>query len=136
MAYSNAAQKADSFFLDKGATRIGGFKTRSLKINGGTVDVTTSDDTSRYRQLLAATGVKSLSFSGSGLVKDNAAGQAVVTDALAQTTDTYTVTVPGLGTFVGAWQITEFTVAGENQNEVTYDITLESAGDIVFTAEG
>lgn len=136
MPYSAAAQKGASFILAKGATAIGGFRTRSLAINSEIVDVTTADDTSRYRQLLAATGIKSLTFTGSGIIKDTAAQQALATDVLAQTADTYTVTVPGFGTFSGLFQISSLTMAGEYNGEATFDITIESAGDNTFTAEG
>lgn len=135
MAYSAAAQKGRSFLLQKGATEIGGFRTRSLVLNAETVDVTTADDTSRFRQLLAATGIKSLSFSGSGIIKDTQAQQTLITDWGAQTSDTYTVTVPGIGTFAGAFQITQVTMAGDYNGEATFDITLESAGDITPTLE-
>lgn len=135
MAYDAAAKKGLSILLQKGATTVGGFKVRSISISSDLVDVTTADDTSRWRQALAGAAVKNLSFSGSGVVKDTAAQQAMVTDVIAQTLDTYTVTIPGLGTFAGLYQITQFQASGDHTAEVAFDITLESAGDITFTAE-
>ena len=136
MSYSNAAQKGASFLLAKGATTIGGFRTHAMSIKSDTVDVTTADDTNRWRQLLAATAIKSLSATGGGVVKDTAAQQAVATDVIAQTNDTYTITVPGIGTFSGLFTVTQFDVSGDYNGEVTFTITLESAGDITFTPEG
>ena len=135
MAYDTTAQPGRDILLQKGATTIGGFRTRSLTINSEIVDVTTADDTNRWRQLLAATGIKTLSFSGSGVLKDTAAQQALFTDVIAQTADTYTVTMPGVGTFSGLFQIASVQAGGEYNAEASYDITLESAGDITFTAE-
>lgn len=136
MAYSATAQKGGSILVQKGATTIGGFRTTSFAINSETVDVTTVDATNRWRQLLGAASIKSMSISGSGVVKDTAAQQAMVTDVIAQTLDTYTLTMPGIGAFTGSYQLTAFSGAGEYNGEVTFDITLESAGDITFTAEG
>lgn len=136
MAYNNAAQKGSGFLLAKGATNLAAFKTKSLSINSDVVDVTTIDDTNRYRQLLAAAAIKHMTLSGSGIIKDTAANQALFTDVLAQTVDTYTVTIPGVGTFAGSWTISQLSAAGEYAGEMTFDITLESAGDITFTAEG
>lgn len=135
MAYLAAAQKGMSILLQKGATTIGGFRTRSFSINAEIVDVSTADDTNRYRQLLAAAGFKSISFSGDGVVKDTAAQQAMITDILAQTNDTYTLTWPGIGTLVGLFTISKFDAAGPQNGEATFTVSLESAGDIVFTAE-
>lgn len=140
MAYTSTAQKGLSILIQKGSggsvVTLGGMKTQSLRINSETVDVTTADDTSRYRQLLAAAGVKSLTFSGSGVLKDTAAQQTMVTDALAQTVDTYTMTVPGIGTFVGAFQISDVEMSGDQNAEAGFSATFESGGDITYTPEG
>jgi len=109
MAYTNAAQKGKDILIQKGSgggvVTLGGIRTKDFTINSGIVDVTTADDTNRYRQLLAATEIKHLSVSGSGVVKDTQAQQQAVTDTLAQTVDTYTLTCPGIGTFVGPFQL-------------------------------
>lgn len=136
MAFDAAAKKGSAFLLQKGATTIGGFRQRSLSIKTDTVDVTTADDTNRYRQLLAAAAIKSLSFTGDGVLKDTAAQQALITDILAQTLDTYTVTIPGVGTFAGNWTISGVDMSGAYNAEGTFTITIESAADITFTAEG
>lgn len=135
MAYDAAAQKGMSFLVQKGATTIGGFRTRSISLRSDTVDVTTADDTSRYRQLLAATGIKSGSFSGSGVIKDTAAQQAMWTDVLAQTADTYTFTIDGVGTVTGTFQLTQLDASGEFAGEATFNATWESAGDLTLTLE-
>lgn len=135
MAFSNAAQKASAVLIQKGATTIGGIKTKSITIDSEIVDVTTADDVNRWRQLLGATGVKKMAISGSGVVKDTAAQQAMTTDVIAQTLDTYTFTVPGIGTFSGLFQLNQFQVSGPFNAEADFTASWESAGDITFTAE-
>lgn len=136
MAFTATAQKGSAIILQKGATTTGGFRTRSFAINAEIVDVTTVDDTNRYRQLLAASGIKNVSFTGDGVIKDTAAQQAMITDILAQTNDTYTLTWPGVGTLSGAFTINKFDGAGTFNGEATFTVSLESAGDITFTPEG
>lgn len=136
MAFTNTAQKGSGIIIAKGATAIGGFRTRSFSLNGETVDVTTADDTDRWRRLLPATGVQSMSFTGSGVVKDVATQQQMVTDQIAATTDTYTFTFPGLGAFTGLYQLPTFTADGPYNGEASFTATWESGGQITFTAEG
>lgn len=135
MSYDAAAQKGLNFLVQKGAATIGGFRTRSISVKSDTVDVTTADDVSRYRQLLAATGIKSASFTGAGVIKDTAAQQAMWTDILAQTADTYTFTIDGVGTISGLFQLTQLDASGEAFGEATYNATWESAGDLTLTLE-
>jgi TP901-1 family phage major tail protein len=115
-------------------TTVGGIRSTSLAINNAQVDVTSQDDTSRDRQLLAAAGVRSVSVSGSGVFKDDAAAAAVNTAALADTHADWQVVVPDFGTFEGAFQVSSLEFGGEHDGEVTFSISLESAGDITFTA--
>jgi len=44
------------------------------------------------------------------------------------------VIVPDFGTIVGAFQITAFELTGKHDGEVAFDLTLESAGELLFTA--
>ena len=71
---------------------------------------------------------------GRGLFKDAS------TDALMRQTffdgavKTYQIVIPDFGTVEGAFQITSLEFAGEHNGEVTYDLSLESAGALTFTA--
>lgn len=135
------AQKGDQILLKIGNdsspqtfTAIAGLRTKNLTINSETVDVTSADDTSKYRQLLEGAGIKNIAASGSGVFKDASASDAVNSSALDQTHLEWQIVVPGLGTFEGKFQITSLQYAGEHNGETTYDLSLESAGDIAYTA--
>lgn len=134
-----AAQKGLSMLLKVDTTgggvfaTIGGVQTASLSINNEQVDITSQDDTSRYRQLLAGAGVRSVSMSGEGVFKDDAAFTTANTYLLADTQNDWQCIVPDFGTYEGAFQVSiEFT--GEHNGEQRFSISLESAGDITFTA--
>lgn len=132
------AMKGSALLLKKGTsasgTALGGFRTVSFSINSETVDVTTSDNTNRWRELLAAAGVKSMSVTAAGVLEDTATHDQMIDDLIAQTIDAYGITVGSLGTFNGDFQLTQMEGAGEYNGEQTFQITLESAGDITYAA--
>jgi len=130
--------KGSALVLKKGTTTSGtaiaAMRTIAVQINSETVDVTSADDTNRWRQLLAATGVKSMQITMSGILKDVATASTMIKDAIAQTVDAYGIVASTLGTFNGTWQLTSFEFTGEYNGEAQYTMTLESAGDITYAS--
>lgn len=130
--------KGSALVLKKGTsasgTAIAAMRTISAQINSETVDVTSADDVNRWRQLLAATGVKSMQITMSGILKDVATANTMIKDVIAQTVDAYGITASTLGTFNGNWQLTSFEFTGEYNGEAQYTMTLESAGDITYAS--
>lgn len=130
--------KGGSFLLEKGDdpyTTIGGFRSQSVSINGEGVDITNVNNADAWRRLLADGGLRSASFSGSGIIDSTAAQKAFVTDVISQTVDAYRVTVPGIGTFAGDFQARSAELSGDKNAEGQISITVESAGVITFAAE-
>jgi TP901-1 family phage major tail protein len=117
-----------------GYTTVAGLRTRRLAFNAETVDITHAESANRWRELLDGAGVKRASVSGRGLFKDAS------TDALMRQTffdgavKSYQIVIPDFGTVQGAFQIANLEFAGEHNGEVTYDVALESAGELTFTA--
>ena len=62
--------------------RVGGIQTAGYELGTDTVDITSQDDASRWRQLLANAGVKSMSASGNGVFKDDADARAAAVEPL------------------------------------------------------
>ena len=46
----------------------------------------------------------------------------------------YQIVIPDFGTVEGPFQITSLEFAGEHNGEVTYELSLESAGALTFAA--
>jgi TP901-1 family phage major tail protein len=117
-----------------GYTTVAGLRTRRLSFNAETVDITHAESANRWRELLDGAGVKRASVSGRGLFKDAS------TDALMRQTffdgavKSYQIVIPDFGTVQGAFQIANLEFAGEHNGEVTYDVSLESAGELTFAA--
>jgi TP901-1 family phage major tail protein len=135
------SQRADELLLKLGDgdspeefTAAAGLRTKSLTINSETVDVTSADNSSKWRELLEGAGVKNVAVSGSGVFKDETVSTQVNTVAMGALHRNWQIVVPGLGTFEGRFQITSMQYAGDYNGEVSYDLSLESAGDIAFSA--
>jgi len=133
-----AAQKGSALLLkiDDGNsqfTTVGGLRSTSISLNDEAVDVTTKDS-NNFRELLANGGTQTISVSGSGVFTD-AASETALKDAFgASTFVTFQIIVPDFGTFEGQFMIATLEYAGEYNGEVTYSATLESSGEIAFSA--
>ncbi len=133
-----AAQKGKDLLIKiddgSGFVTVAGLRTRRLAFNAETVDITHAESAGRWRELLEGAGVKRAGVSGRGLFKDAA------TDALMRQTffdgavKDYQVVIPDFGTVEGPFQITGLEFAGEHNGEVTYELSLESAGALSFAA--
>ena len=135
-----AAQKGKDLLLKVDSTGAGvfttvaGLRTRSIAFNAETVDVTHAESTGQWRELLAGAGAKHARVSGAGIFKD-AASDALVRDYVFNATiRDWQIVIPDFGTVLGAFQITALDFSGRHDGEVTFDLTLESAGALTFTA--
>lgn len=113
---------------------IAGLRTRSIRINSESVDTTNADSSGRFRELLDAAGVNSVTIAGDGVLKDNVSDQTIIADVMAGTIRDRKMLLPNIGTFEGPFKITAFESAGAYNKELTYSFTFESAGAVTFTA--
>jgi TP901-1 family phage major tail protein len=113
---------------------IASVRTKSLKIANEAVDVTDSDSSNQWRELLAGAGVKSMEISFAGLFDDGVYINQVNTLMLAGTIRNWRISHPSLGNYTGLFQISGFELAGEYNGALEFTATLESAGEVIFTA--
>jgi TP901-1 family phage major tail protein len=125
--------KIDSDGLGSFAT-VAGLRSRRIAFNAESVDVTDADSAGRWRELLSGAGVKRASLAGSGIFKDAASDETVRGVFFNGTIRDWQVIVPDFGTLQGAFQVTALEYSGDHDGEVAYEIALESAGIIGFTA--
>jgi len=113
---------------------VGGFKTNNFTINNESVDVTDKGDVP-WRQLQEV-GIKSMSASGQGVWKDDAYLQACLADMIASGTAIRRFKiVSGRGDyFIGLFKITSLERSGEYNGIEQFNISLESAGAVTYTA--
>lgn len=113
---------------------IAGLRTRRLSFNADTVDSTDSESVGRWRELLAGAGVRRASLAGNGVFKDAASDallRQVFFDGLIRA---WQIIIPDFGTIAGPFQISSLDWRGEHTGEITFDISLDSAGALAFAA--
>lgn len=135
-----AAQRGKDLLLKVDATGAGAFSTvaglrsRAIQFDTETVDITHSESAGRWRELLSGAGARSARISGSGIFKDEASDEIVRATVFAGAIRAWQVVVPDFGTIEGLFQITAFELSGRHDAEIAFELTLESAGELNFTA--
>ena len=99
-----------------GFVAVAGLRTRQITLNAETVDVTNADS------------------SGSGVFRDQASDLRLRSIFFEGVIESFQVVVPAFGTLEGPFQIASLEYRGDHAGEVTFDISLDSAGVLAFTA--
>ena len=113
---------------------VAGMRSRRIAFNAEAVDITNADSAGRWRELLEGAGVKRASIAGRGLFKDAATDELMRAAFFDGTVKSYQIVIPDFGTVEGAFQIVNLEFAGEHNGEVSYELALESAGELTFAA--
>lgn len=135
-----AAQKGKDLLLkidsDGGGSfvTVAGLRTRTLAFNAQAVDVTDMESAGDWRELLDGGGIKRAGLSGAGIFRD-AASDALLRQLFfdGEIRD-FQVTIPDFGVIEGPFQITALEFSGRHDGELTFDMALESAGQLGFAA--
>ncbi len=134
-----AAQKGKDLLLkiDDGTgnfVTVAGMRTQRMAINADAVDSTSADSIGGWRELLANAGLRRATISGTGLFKD-AASDALMRQAFFDgDIRNWQIVVPSFGTIQALFQISALDWRGDYNSELTFELSLESAGPLVFTA--
>ena len=134
------AQKGKDLLLKVDDDGVGSFVTmaglraKSLSLNAGTVDITHTESVGQWRELLAGAGIKSARITGSGVFKDAASDERARQLFFDGIIRDWQIIVPDFGTILGAFQITALEFSGNHDNEVSFELGLESAGALAFVA--
>lgn len=114
---------------------VAGLRTRTLAFNAETVDVTHQESAGHWRELLEGAGVKSARLTGAGIFKDAESDETVRSYFFNGTIRAWQVVIPDFGTMEGPFQITSFEFSGRHDGEVSFELSLDSAGEISFVAD-
>ena len=133
-----AAQKGKALLLKVGSgapityASVAGLRLTRLSLNAETVDITSNESVNEWRELLGGAGVKSANVSGQGVFKDAGTDATMRQVFFAQSVVSFQIVIPDFGTLTGPFVITQMEYGGEYKGEVTFGLTLASAGDIAF----
>lgn len=118
----------------EGFSTIGGARTVSMTLNNQPVDATSASSTGQWRQLIDSAGILSADCSFSGVFQDDTQDASLRTDWNNRTLRNFQLVYPDFGTFEGAFIITNLTYGGAHDGEATFEISLQSGGQVSFTA--
>ncbi|MGN6156873.1 MAG: phage major tail protein, TP901-1 family [Sphingomonas sp.] len=113
---------------------VAGLKTRSLALNAASIDVTDAESAGRWRELLDGAGIKRASVSGNGIFKDQTSDEQIRALFFSGTIRNWQLILPDFGTLQGPFQITALEFSGDHAGEVTFNLSLDSAGELTFEA--
>ena len=113
---------------------IAGLRAKTIALSAKSVDATSADSPNAWRELLAGAGLKEASVSGSGVFKDAASDALVRTSFFSQDRRIWRLIIPDFGTLEGPFQIAALEYGGAHDGEVTFSMTLISAGELGFVA--
>lgn len=134
------AQSGKDLLIKIDMTGSGAFETAAglratrVSFNAETIDVTSLESQGGWRELMAGAGVRSAAISGSGVFKDAATDERAREVFFGAETPLFQVIIPDFGTVEGAFQITSLEYAGSHDGEATYEMSLASAGPLLFSA--
>lgn len=114
-----------------------GLTTRSFNMSANEVDTTIVDciNPAAAPQKTAEPGIKSRTFSGSGKYVSGANTTKFIQHVTDATTFNAEVVVPGLGSFTGAWFVSDFEFSGETEGNMDFSGSFVAAGPLAFVAE-
>mgnify|MGYP001400366354 FL=1 len=133
-----AAQKGKDLLLklDDGTgtfITVAGLRTRRFTLNTEAVDITHAESAGRWRELLAGAGVRRAAISGAGVFKDAASDTVMRQVFFDGQIRAWQVFIPDFGLIQGLFQIASLDYRADHAAEVTFDLALESAGELTFT---
>ncbi len=114
-------------------TTIAGLRSNTLTFNTETVDASSQDSTGAWRELLSGAGLKSASLRGSGIFKDAASDAMLRSNFFNSSIVDWQIIIPDFGIVQGPFQITSLDFGARHDAEVTFDLSLASAGVLTFT---
>jgi TP901-1 family phage major tail protein len=116
-----------------GFISVAGLRSRTLAFNAQAIDAT-HQDSPGWRELLAGAGVRGAHIAGAGIFKDAASDALIRATFFGGAIQRWQIVIPDFGIIEGPFQITALTFTAAHDAEVTFDLTLVSAGALTFTA--
>lgn len=113
---------------------VAGLRTKRIGLNAQSVDITDAESAGRWRELLSGAGIRRASAAGSGIFKDRESDELVRAAFFGSTTPDVQLVIPDFGILEGRFAIVALDYAGNHDAELTFEIALESASEITFTA--
>lgn len=134
-----AAQRGKDLLLKMQGTTgafvtVAGLRSHTLAFNAQSINTTHLESVGRWRELLSGTGVRSAHVAGIGIFKDATSDALIQSAFFSDNVRSWQVVIPNFGSIEGPFQITALSFNAPHDAEVTFNLTLISAGTLTFTA--
>ncbi len=113
---------------------MAGLRAHNISLNAASIDVSHAAQTHQWRELLDGGGIKTMSVSGEGVFRDDDADDKVRRQFVDGAISEWLIHIPDFYNVTGNFQVTGLEYAGEYDGEVTWRLSLESAGALSFDA--
>ena len=114
---------------------IAGLRATRVSFNAEPVEVTSLDSEGGWRELLAGAGVRYAAISGSGVFRDAGTDERARQLFFDGLTPDFQIVIPSFGIIEGPFQVAAIEYGGSLNGEATYELSLQSAGQLSFTAD-
>jgi TP901-1 family phage major tail protein len=117
--------------ISRNGTVVVGARTDTVTINNEPIDITDKDDAG-WRTLMADVGLRTISCSVEGIIKD----ATLISAAMAGNAlliDDGVVDIDGIATLSGNWHLQSLELGAETAEAITFTATLESTGAVTPT---
>jgi len=114
---------------------IAGLRATRVSFNAEPVEVTSLDSEGGWRELLAGAGVRSAAISGSGVFRDAGTDERARQLFFDGLTPDFQIVIPSFGIIEGPFQVAAIEYGESLNGEATYELSLQSAGQLSFTAD-
>jgi len=111
---------------------VAGLRANTLTFNSEVVDASSQDSAGAWKELLAGAGLKSAQIKGQGIFKNAASDATIRGYFFSGTIVNWQIVIPAFGTVTGPFQIASLDFGGRHDGEVTFDVSLVSAGVLTF----
>ena len=111
---------------------VAGLRANTLTFNSEVVDASAQDSAGAWKELLAGAGLKSAQIKGQGIFKNAASDATIRSYFFNGTIVNWQIVIPSFGTVTGPFQIASLDFSGRHDGEVTFDVSLVSAGQLSF----
>lgn len=112
-------------------TVIGGLRGTEMAFSSRPVDAT-NKASGQWQELLEGAGQRSLRIHASGMFTDSATEAQVRMLAMTNSLRNYQVSFGNGDVLQGTFKITSYNRSGGFRSEETYDLTLESSGEVTY----
>ena len=117
--------------LDQNPQTLGGMRVTNMVLNNETIDIT-HKESHGARTLLPKAGIQSMTLSASGIFTNSESEQYLKNKAFGRDLGLYSLFFPNGEKLEAEFFVTQYERAGDHNGEETYNVTLESSGQIKF----